>query len=88
MAFTSTSANMQRGPIQRDEMQATDVASILREVGLPTVQHLMSGSLEPLRTAIAEVSPQRDSRRWMALSTDPGHRASPACAATLASRAH
>src|SRR4051794_14553465 len=58
---------MQRGLIQRDEMQATDVASILRTVELPTVQHMLSGSLEPIHAAIGETSAQQNSHLWMAL---------------------
>ncbi len=48
-------------------MQATDVASILRTVELPTVQHMLRGSLEPIRAAIGETSAQTDSHQWMAL---------------------
>lgn len=48
-------------------MSATDVASILRTVKLPTVQHMLRGSLEPIRAAIGEASAQTDSHQWMAL---------------------
>jgi hypothetical protein len=48
-------------------MQATDVASILRTVQMPTVQHLLHASLEPTRDAIQAISPARDPQRWVAL---------------------
>jgi hypothetical protein len=60
-------ANMRAGPIQRLEMQAADVASFLRKVQMPTVQHLLSGALEPTRNAIHEISPERDPQQWVAL---------------------
>ena len=61
------SANMARGRIQRSEMQATDIASFLRRVQMPTVQHLLHASLEPTRDAIQAVSPVRDPQQWFAL---------------------
>ena len=61
------SVNMTQGRIQRDEMQATDVASFLRKVQLPTVQHLVNGSLEPIRAAIRATSAERDPQQWVAL---------------------
>jgi hypothetical protein len=61
------SANMARGRIQRNEMQATDFASFLRRVQMPTVQHLLHASLEPTRDAIQAVSPVRDPQQWFAL---------------------
>jgi hypothetical protein len=67
VAFTSMSANMERGPIQRNEMQATDVASFLRRVQMPTVQHLLHASLEPTRAAIQATSSTRDPQQWVAL---------------------
>jgi hypothetical protein len=65
--FTSTSANMARGPIQRDEMPAGDVAFFLSKVQMPTVQHLLSGSLSPIRAAIADISPEAEPQQWIAL---------------------
>ena len=59
------SANMARGPIQRDEMQAS--ASFLSRVQMPTVQHLLHASLEPTRAAIRATSPGRDPQQWVAL---------------------
>lgn len=47
-------------------MQAKDVASLLKEVQLPTVQHLLHASLEPTRDAIQAISPMRDPQRWFA----------------------
>jgi hypothetical protein len=61
------SANMARGLIQRDEMQASDVASFLKKVQMPTVQHLLNASLEPTREAIRATSPERDAQQWVAL---------------------
>src|SRR6185369_7328127 len=61
------SANMARGQIQRNEMQAADVASFLRSVQMPTVQHLLHASLEPTRDAIHATSPTRDPSGWIAL---------------------
>src|SRR5512139_804807 len=58
---------MARGRIQRSEMQATDVASFLRRVQMPTVQHLLHASLEPTRDAIQATSPLRDPHQWVAL---------------------
>jgi hypothetical protein len=58
---------MARGLIQRDEMQAADVASILRKVQMPSVQHLLSASLEPTRAAICAASPERDPQHWIVL---------------------
>jgi hypothetical protein len=48
-------------------MQAADVASFLRRVQMPTVQHLLHASLEPTRDAIQAVSPIRDAQQWVAL---------------------
>jgi hypothetical protein len=61
------SANMERGPIQRNEMQAADVASLLKRVQMPTVQHLLHASLEPTRSAIQAISPVGDPQQWVAL---------------------
>src|SRR5262245_35019056 len=61
------SANMARGRIQRNEMQATDIASFLRRVQMPTVRHLLHASLEPTRDAIQALSPARDPQQWFAL---------------------
>src|SRR5688500_14892053 len=63
----STSANMARGLIQSNEMQAADVASFLKRVQMLTVQHLLNASLEPTRAAIRETSPERDPQQWVAL---------------------
>jgi len=67
VAFTLTFANMEQGSIQRDEMQATDVASFLRKVQMPTVQHLLNASLEPTRAAIGALSQDQDPQQWVAL---------------------
>jgi hypothetical protein len=48
-------------------MPATDVASFLRKVEMPTVQHLLNGSLVPTRVAICATSPERDPQQWVAL---------------------
>jgi hypothetical protein len=48
-------------------MQATDFASFLRRVQMPTVQHLLHASLEPTRDAIEAISPMRDPQQWFAL---------------------
>ena len=48
-------------------MQATDVASFLRRVQMPTVRHLLHASLEPTRHAIEAISPMRDPQQWVAL---------------------
>jgi hypothetical protein len=48
-------------------MQAADVASFLRRVQMPTVQHLLHASLEPTKDAIQAVSPMRDPQQWIAL---------------------
>jgi hypothetical protein len=48
-------------------MQATDIASFLRRVQMPTVQHLLHASLEPTKVAIQAVSPVRDPQQWFAL---------------------
>jgi hypothetical protein len=48
-------------------MQAADVASFLRKVEMPTVQHLLNGRLEPTRSAICATSPERDPQQWVAL---------------------
>jgi len=48
-------------------MQAADVASFLRKVEMPTVQHLLTGCLVPVRTAIRATSPERDPQQWVAL---------------------
>src|SRR3954463_4091566 len=61
------SANMARGQIQRNEMQATDVASFLKTVQMPTVQHLLHASLEPTRDAIEAISPVREPHQWVVL---------------------
>src|SRR4051794_17826754 len=61
------SANMARGRIQRSEMQATDVASFLGRVQMPTVQHLLHASLEPTRDAIEATSPVREPHQWFVL---------------------
>jgi hypothetical protein len=58
---------MARGQTKRDEMPAADVASFLREVEMPTVQHLLNGRLEPIRIAIRATSPERDPQQWVAL---------------------
>lgn len=55
------------GLTERDEMQASDVASFLREVEMPTVQHLLNGCLEPTRQAIRAISAHRDPQQWVAL---------------------
>jgi hypothetical protein len=61
------SANMAPGRTQSSEMQATDVASILKTVEMPTVQHLLNASLDPVRAAIQQTSPEMDPQRWVAL---------------------
>src|SRR5262245_58116145 len=61
------SANMARSLIQRSEMPAADVASLLRSVEMPTVQHLLHASLEPTKDAIRASSRMRDPQRWMAM---------------------
>lgn len=48
-------------------MQATDIASFLRRVQMPTVQHLLHASLEPTRNAIQATSPLRDPQQWVVL---------------------
>lgn len=48
-------------------MQALDVASFLRRVEMPTVQHLLNGSLEPTRVAIRATSPEKNPQQWIAL---------------------
>jgi hypothetical protein len=48
-------------------MQAADVASFLRRVQMPTVQHLLHASLQPTRDAIQATSPSRDPQQWVAL---------------------
>jgi len=60
-------ANMTPGPIQSNEMQAADVASFLKSVQMPTVQHFLNASLEPTRAAIRQTSPERDPQQWVAL---------------------
>lgn len=49
------------------KMQATDVASFLKRVQMPTVQHLLHASLEPTRDAIYATSPLRDPHQWFVL---------------------
>ena len=58
---------MEQGSIQRDEMQATDVASFLSKVQMPTVQHLLTGSLDSIRASICAISPEQNSQQWVAL---------------------
>jgi hypothetical protein len=58
---------MARGLTKRDEMQAADVASFLRNVEMPTVQHLLNGNLAPTHAAIRKTSPERDPQQWLAL---------------------
>jgi hypothetical protein len=58
---------MARGRNKRDEMQAADVASFLRKVEMPTVQHLLNGCLDPIRAAIRATSPESDPQQWVAL---------------------
>jgi hypothetical protein len=58
---------MALGPIQRNEMQAVDVASFLRRVQMPTVQHLSHASLEPTTALIRATSAARDPDQWFAL---------------------
>ncbi len=48
-------------------MQATDVASFLKSVQMPTVQHLLHASLEATRDAIEASSPTHDPHQWFAL---------------------
>ena len=48
-------------------MKATDVASFLKTVQMPTVQHLLHARLEPTRKAIQAISPARDPQSWVAL---------------------
>jgi hypothetical protein len=48
-------------------MQAADVASFLRSVQMPTVQHLLHASLEPTRDAIQATSSTWDPHQWVAL---------------------
>ena len=45
-------------------MQAGNVASIVGSVQMPTVQHLLSGSLDSYRTAIQELSKDTDPAQW------------------------
>lgn len=48
-------------------MLETDVASFLRRVQMPTVQHLLHASLGPTRDAIQVTSPSKESQQWVAL---------------------
>jgi hypothetical protein len=48
-------------------MPAEDVATFLSKVQMPTVQHLLNGSLVPTRAAIGAISPETDPQQWIAL---------------------
>jgi hypothetical protein len=49
-------------------MQATDLAAFLKKVQMPTVQHLLNGSLVPTRLALRDACPEREPQLWVALN--------------------
>ena len=46
-------------------MQATEDAGYMEAVPMPTVQHLLNGSIETLRQAIHDASAEAEPTRWV-----------------------